>query len=234
MTVLVEKQGNVAKAINQQTTSLNHACLTRVFMKNIMLRAGNVRLSVLDVNDVLKAVKSAYLSMQPRTYKKMRDNAEMNQMSKSNLLTDLAKRLVDFFKNNKINNQTDFDEWHKGVCGWFLPELNNVLNKSGYCGASYGKAQKIVNVAFKNLYMFDDADLYEDKFKLCHFIIDSANLKWYNSFANSKYSNAWSDMTDVDYSNIQNNIRNYLNSNNNYPSVPFYAEFYVWSDYYKW
>lgn len=115
MTVLVGKQGNVAKAINQQTTSLNHACLTRVFMKNIMLRAGNVRLSVLDVNDVLKAVKSAYLSMQPRTYKKMRDNAEMNQMSKSNLLTDLAKRLVDFFKNNKINNQTDFDEWHKGV-----------------------------------------------------------------------------------------------------------------------
>lgn len=239
MTVLTEKQGVIAKAMSQQSqqagnTSSNHACLTRVFVKNIMLRAGNVYLSVLNVDDVLKAVKSAYLSMQPRTFKKISKEPKINQAAKDALLANLAKRLVDFFKNSSIKNQADFDEWHKGVCDWFLLELNDVLHNSGYSNVAYGKAQKIVNVAFKNLYLFDDATLYEERFKLCHFIIDSANLKWYNSFAQTKYTNAWSDMTNADYTNIQNDIRNYLSSNHKYPTISFYAEFYVWSDYYKW
>ncbi len=214
----------------------NNVCLGRVFVKNIMLRAGNVYLSVLNVDDVLKAVKSAYLSMQPRTYGKSDPNVkpEMDKISKDRLLKCLAKRLVDFFKNNSIKNQVDFDKWHNDLCNWFLNALNNVLHKSGYCNVAYGKAQKIVNVAFKNLYLFDDATLYEERFKLCHFIIDSANLKWYNSFARPKYAKVWSDMTDTEYRNIQKDIRNYLNSNRNYPTIPFYAEFYVWSDYYKW
>ncbi len=218
----------------QMVESLYHECLSRLFLKNIILRTGNVFLSVLDVNDVMKAVKSAYLSMQPRTYKKDNErNVLVNQVRKDALLICLASRLVEFFSKG-INNQHDFDEWHKDTCDWFLNGLNNILNQSGYHSIMYGKAQKIVNVAFKNLYLFDNAIKYEEQFKLCHFTIDSANLTWYNSFSNPKYVKAWSNMSYYDYMDIQNNIRKYLTNNKKYPAIPFYAEFYVWSDYNKW
>lgn len=215
--------------------SLYHECLPRLFLKNIILRTGNVFLSVLNVNDVLKAVKSAYLSMQPRTYKKNgNSDASVNQKQKNALLMCLAKRLVDFFSKG-INTQNSFDGWHKDTCDWFLNGLNYILNLSEYSSIMYGKAQKIVNVAFKNLYLFDDAIKYEAQFKLCHFIIDSANLIWYNSFANPKCTKAWSNISYQDYKGIQDDIRTYLGYNDkNYPKIPFYAEFYIWSDYNKW
>lgn len=211
---------------------LNHICLSRVFMKNVMLKSGNVFLSVLDSCYVLNAVKLAYLSMQPRTFRKNEQSAKIDKSSKEGLFKELSDKLVEFFKSN-INNQRDFDNWHKKTCDWFLNELNKLLNASGYKNVAYGKAQKIINVAFKNLYLFDDAVLYENKFSLCHFIIDDTSLKWYNSFASSACGVSWSNMSYDKYHVIQQNIRNELQKSTNYPQIPFYAEFYIWADYYR-
>ena len=211
----------------------NHVCLWRVFMKNIMLRSGNVFLSVTNSLDVLKAVKLAYLSMQPRTFRKNTPTANVNTKDKNQLLKNLSERLSKFFLTG-INTQSNFDDWHKETCTWFLSELNKILNASGYSNVAYGKAQKIVNVAFKNMYLFDDAFSYEEQFILCHFIIDDANMEWCNTFALQPCKTAWSNFTYGEYIAVQNNIRKYLKSVVNYPQVPFYAEFFVWADYYKW
>lgn len=211
----------------------NHICLWHVFMKNIMLRSGNVFLSVTNSSDVLKAVKLAYLSMQPRTFRKNTPTAKVNTKNKNQLLKDLSDRLSQFFLAG-INTQSGFDDWHKKTCTWFLSELNKILHASGYSNVEYGKAQKIVNVAFKNMYLFDDAFSYEEQFKLCHFIIDDASMEWYNAFASKPCKTAWSNISYNDYIAIQNNIRNHLKGVVEYPQVPFYAEFYIWSDYYKW
>ena len=213
---------------------LNHLCLWRLFMKNIMLRAGNRYLSVKNIKHVKLAVELAYLSMQPRTFKKQ-PGATVTDISpndKDVLFNGLVEKLVKYFKS-PLKTQIKFDEWHKEICEWFLRELNTILKASGRVAAEYGKAQKIINVAFKNLYLFDDAVLYEQHFKCCHFIISSENIAWYNkkvATKGAKINTAWSNMKYDEYFKMQENIREYLKSHEVY-AVPFYYEFYVWAEY---
>jgi hypothetical protein len=45
--------------------------------------------------------------------------------------------------------------------------------------ATFGKAQKIVNMTFKYMYCFDNADQYANKFEPCHIPLDSYILDWF-------------------------------------------------------
>ena len=212
--------------------NINH--YTKIFIKNIMLGAGNVHLSLIDPDHVLLAVEKAYIAMAPRTFDKLREDAEIDVATKKSVLRELAEKFVDYFKSPAPATQADFDKWHKDTCDWFLYEFNKeVMKPSGYKDICYGKAQKIINVTFKHLYLFCNiVSGNPSHFAFCHFTIDSYTLDWYKSYvdAGCKIKN-WSDMEYPEYIAIQKNIRTYLSSQSKYPNEPFLAEFEIWSEY---
>ena len=114
----------------------------------------------------------------------------------------------------------------------------------------YGKAQKIVNMAFKNIYCLKNADGYEEYFRYCHMPLDSIMLEWfYRAGQNSKIKigdkkvsrnyPSWSKLqykNDSDgkysYIEIQKWIREYFDLSDKTDIktqwTPFTAEFVLW------
>ena len=197
--------------------------------------------------DVLLAVKKAYIDLQPRTYKKIsdwwkdsnnvkKDGSRQNHIQKQweddkiKILEKLAEDIENYLKNP--NKQ--FDEWHNGECNDFLNNFNPTLNKYGYESITYGKAQKIINMTFKYLFCFDDAMNYTAVFDQCHMPIDSYILKWYEKEVIKGKSgiSSWSDMTDTQYFDLQSEIKKHISKTPN-PEGPnqFLSEFYIWDRY---
>ncbi len=203
--------------------------------------------------DILLAVKKAYIDMTPRTIKGLADihNKTFNEAF-DNILSELADRFINYFKS-AIKSETEFDNWHKDVCEKFQEDFNNLLenyNKET-SQISYGKAQKIVNMTFKYIYCFDNninSDYFSDYFKYCHMTLDSYTLNWFledvrnwvkenNDFKfNKKEIHAWSNLREGNYNDkfsylwIQTQIRAYLKQQTKYPTTPFYAEFIIWQE----
>lgn len=200
-------------------------------------------MSLKDKNDIILAIRKAYIDMSPRTFDKNKDwwnnpeNAKSNknervktkenewQEAKNKIFTWLAGEFYTYFQNDC----TDFDNWHKTICEEFLNRFKPILNEYGYDAEKslkYGKAQKIINMTFKYLFCFDDAENFGKKFDVCHMPIDSYILNWYNDSSKNKCTVAWSDLGKEQYYKIQENIRNILVGYN-----PFLAEFYIWAEY---
>lgn len=217
---------------------MNIDCYTKIFIKNTLLGLGDVCPSLTNNIHVLCVVKKSYRDMQPRTFKKLSDDAKIDAMAKKFVLIDLANQFVDYFKAPAPATQAEFDKWHKDICFWFLNEFNKrVMRHSGYADIKYGKAQKIVNVAFKSLYLFCDiVPGNPSHFSFCHFTVDIYTLIWYNAAVCKKlgitsFCNPWRDMNYCAYIEIQKNIRAYLSSQSKYSQNPFPAEFEIWSEY---
>lgn len=134
-------------------------------------------------------------------------------------LVNLADKIRSYFKEGSAE---DFDTWHKKYfCEYFIEELR----KNGYI-ATYGQAQKVVNMAFKYLYCCDGVD--RSKFKDCHMALDSFTLNWYSSEVREKrISNVgkWSKIDGAAYKKIQTDIRNHLKG-----KIVIEEEFIIWPD----
>ncbi len=87
---------------------------------------------------------------------------------------------VDYFFENqdKFKSEEEFDEWHHKMCEKFL----KVIGGKYQDGIKYGKAQKIVNMTFKNAYCLKDGEKKnKEKFYThCHMPLDSIILEWVN------------------------------------------------------
>ena len=209
---------------------------TKIFIKNIMLGLGNVHLSLTNHDHVFHAVEKAYIAMTPRTLGRGKaKGAKISAKNKIIVLSNLADAFVDYFKSPAPATQIEFDEWHEKTCNDFCNDFNAVLRTSNYAKRiKYGKAQKIVNIAFKYLYLFCDIEPGNPgHFTFCHFAIDNYTLKWYNGLPGYPKCSArnWSDMTYGEYIDIQKNIRAYI-SKHIPDKTPFEAEFEIWSDLY--
>lgn len=208
---------------------------TKIFIKNVMLGLGNVHLSLTNHKHVLCAVKKAYGAMSPRTLGRGKlSGARIHAPALTSVLSTLANDFVDYFSKPAPKTQADFDDWHKTVCDKFLTNYNALLSSSGYTRtAKYGKAQKIVNIAFKYLYLFCDiVPGNPGHFTFCHFAIDSITLAWYKKHIDPKcFVGNWSDMTYEEYIEIQEKIRENIRKIMT-DKTPFEAEFEIWSDLY--
>ena len=206
------------------------------------------KLSVRIKEDVLLAVNKAYYDMTPRTIKNFAINIEDKNSNikkyKESQLEIIKDSLADSINDTFINKEFSEKE-HRKICDDFLDlfneliiELNNKLegikgNKGLIEKICFGKAQKIVNMTYKYLLLFDDAfdDGNEDIFKLCHMAIDSFILSHYkkieiNKEEKKKICNiAWSNMDKDTYYDLQKNIENYVND-----QPPIFAEFDWWRD----
>ena len=207
-------------------------------------------LSVKSEEDVLLAVNKAYYDMTPRTIKNFAINIEdknakvkienYKREKLGNIKKKLAERIKETFEKKEFSIEA-----HKKICDEFLisfneliSEINRELYEINETSAAvenicFGKAQKIVNMTYKYLLLFDDAldDGNEDVFKSCHMAIDSFILTHYkkieiNKEEKKKISNkAWSNMDKDNYYDLQKNIGNYVNDK---PLI--FAEFDWWRD----
>lgn len=195
-----------------------------------------VSASVESKDDILLAIKKAYVDMTPRTFvsKDPEHKIELDYSSKMNLFEALADRFAAYIKNGAEN----FDDWHEEICEFFIGELRKILDAAGKDPgqATYGKAQKIVNMTFKYLYCFDNAEKYVTRFEPCHMALDSYILNWYIKKYNesaggnerlSKYGRnclpSWSNLDHDQYMEIQKNIKGYCG---NTPRIE--KEFLIW------
>ena len=211
-----------------------------------------VFVSVCNEDDVLLAVKKAYIDMSPRTFKKKDDHTDedkINPVEKNNLFNYLAKKISGYFSGRE--QVDDFNAWHKELCEYFIKEYKRILAnaKMKADGVTYGKAQKIVNMTFKYAYCFDDACNYAQKFEPCQIPLDHYILDWFFSWykeiweeqnpgkkltKSGKYTLCkWSNL-DYEkengelipqYKEIQEAIKNRLSARN---VTPLEAEFLIW------
>lgn len=240
-----EYNENCFKNKNYDPNFLSDAFLrTIAFGKSVAGFKGETAvMSIKCKDDILLAVKKAYIDMSPRTFikneewwanpentkadKKERKKKKEDdwQKEKNKVFEWLTGKFLDYIENGCKN----FNDWHNKLCTEFLQKFTPVLNDYGYQGEEslkYGKAQKIVNMTFKYLYCFDDARENEEKFSKCHMPIDSYILKWYNGISNEKYNGTWSDMDEPTYKDVQKKISDVLKK-----YKPFLAEFYIWAEY---
>lgn len=123
-------------------------------------------------------------------------------------------------------NQDSFDKKHEKWCREFIEDCNFIV--------TVGKAQKVINMAFKYFYCCQDAVKNENAFKHCHMPLDSYTLDWVKTISKSdicKKDQAWSKLDEKAYIRIQKHIREHLKENETYSKLsPFLAEFYIWPE----
>ena len=235
------------KATNNYTNQFLSSAFLRgiAFGKNVSdFESESAIMSLENKNDIILAIRKAYIDMSPRTFDKNKDwwnnpeNAKPNknervktkenewQAAKNKIFTWLAGEFHTYFQNDSYKR---FEDWHKTICGEFLTKFKPILDEYGYnpeTSLKYGKAQKIDNMTFKYLFCFDEAENYGEKFDVCHMPIDSYILNWYNDSSKNKCTVDWSDLEEKQYYELQNEIKKILG---NYH--PFLAEFYIWAEY---
>lgn len=134
---------------------------------------------------------------------------------------------------------TDFNTWHKETCEALIAKMNSVTPGFG----TVGKAQKVINMAFK--YLSCISNQYDGILAQCHMTLDGYTLDWYKTDVLSGRSDdiPWSKIERYDdYMHIQDNIRYYLEQKPEYvikigsretcpvrlPDCPFDTEFIIW------
>lgn len=128
------------------------------------------------------------------------DGKEHNEPENESFVSEF----IEYFKSkDKFMDKKNFDDWHNKMCEKFLSVFENF-----YDHLAYGKAQKIVNMTFKNAYClsnkenskFTNCDKY---YEYCHMPLDSIILEWVKrtqaSIKNSEYLDkgripSWSKM----------------------------------------
>ena len=129
------------KTNNYDNQYLSSAFLRGIaFGKNVSAFKGeSATMSIVNKDDILLAVKKAYIDMSPRTFDKNRcwwnnpENATENkrakdketewQKAKKDLFDWLAGEFCNYFCDDSYKN---FEEWHKRICGEFLDSFKDI------------------------------------------------------------------------------------------------------------
>ena len=209
-----------------------------------------------DENGGKKAINAAFKDFTSRTLRKIDPdvNVSVDEELRKKALKHLSAKFEEYFKA-PAKNKEDFNTWHEQCCKEFQTKYNKAL-EGKYHKIKYGKAQKIVNMTFKYLFCYVDADRYTGHFQYCHMPLDSFTLTWYRREA-KKYMKqngelwyqdnknradklTWSDMGEEEYIKIQEDISKILvdykiKIGNQEISLPKHknsleAEFFVWKN----
>lgn len=93
---------------------------------------------------------------------------------KNTAIDAIVTKLLNYFTAEPApTDENTFDEKHEEMCKNWTDAFDD--NNISTCG----KAQKIVNMAFKYLYCCGDADNHNEYFKFCHVPLDSITLEWF-------------------------------------------------------
>lgn len=132
--------------------------------------------------------------------------SESNKKKKEEALEKITEKIQNNFLIAGVVDS--FDTLHDELCNIWVNELGTDTPLG-----RYGKAQKIINMTFKYLYTYyyniEDSDIL-NKFKDCHFTLDSYTLRWLNGCKNVKNKprclnseTTWSKLNRMEYIEIQ-------------------------------
>lgn len=138
----------------------------------------------------------------------------------------IETKLLDYFEKPAPESFETFEKEHKELCNIWCTEFR------GSEIGTYGKAQKIINMAFKYLRCCEDPKGHPDHFKFCHMPLDSFTLTWYKRNTEDKKNYTWSKINPEEYRKIQTTIRTLLQKSGNNLS-PLELEFIVWPEIQK-
>ncbi len=157
---------------------------------------------------------------------------DANHSKRDKVFKELAERMHDFFTEDAPAEKEKFKKWHVDVCNnLIIPSFKEVIDNE----MTYGKAQKLVNMAFKHAFCFADAPEKMAHFHYCHIPVDGNVLAWYRKAIGEVDVQAWSAMDIDKYFEIQDNVREYLSLEQNRSLrdqdgtfTPLEADFFIW------
>ena len=83
----------------------------------------SVSVSVTNTNDIILAIKKAYIDMSPRTFKNSNsdeNNKNLNSKNKESLFLELANKFAEYMNNGA----DDFEVWHYNICDFFIKRFS--------------------------------------------------------------------------------------------------------------
>ncbi len=203
----------------------------KLFVEEMKL---NKALSLRNENDYLVGLEKAFNDA-------FNQYARRNKIKYKNNISDLIKPVTKTLFSYFNSEETSFDNCFKEA----ITESMKIFDND-----SYGIAQKFVNMSFKYLYCYEDAQAqkYEGKFKDCHMPLDKYTIRWVRSLKDtdinkklSAINNAWTNIDEDLYKKIQKLIGKKLESGYEYrisfapneekiklPNNKLYAEFIIW------
>ena len=176
--------------------------------------------------------KTAYRDMMPRTLKGIgKAKNENGDLYKDLMLDYVCERIISYLKGSAPESFEEYTTWHRETC----EEMVSIFHSSGL-NFTHGKAQKLINITFKHLLLFQEAK--EEYFIYCHTPIDNNVLRICREKANIDcIKDNWSGINDYGYYlELQNKISEFLNSDNNkeyrlennVPATNLIFDFYAW------
>lgn len=179
---------------------------------------------ILSNDNVQWATIIAYSTIEQAIQNKVINPMLFAYLLQNNFFSNLANDYIEYFTNPAPIDQNAFNYWHSRECGKIIKDL---MDCNAQQIATYGIAQKIVNMTFKHLSCFSDAQTKRDHFKFCHMPIDSKILSWIKDqkIPVTSSKTRWSRLDDQTYTNLQNAIRGHLNSK----TTVLEAEFNIWA-----
>lgn len=188
-----------------------------------------------------KACNAAYADMSRHALRINNKNDSQKDTFRKQA-SDLLK--VELEKLPNYKSCSDFDAWHKKVCNELIKIYKGCEDAKGDESFCYGHAQKWLNMLFKYIYVFEftDAtfkdyfDVREDVINCLHVPLDNKILEYAKTeFELSKPKCSWSKLSEKDYLDYQNKLKDKVRSNTKPPysnpdgKIPFYWELMVWS-----
>lgn len=187
-----------------------------------------------DNDAIFFAVSHAYRDMMLRT---VPGHGDLERDDLDQLKRDLAQAFARYFNEPTPKSREEFDMVHRRLCNdTFLIPWNNLLAKHGIDPQNYGKAQKIVNMAFKYLACYDDAADYADWFTFCHMPIDTGTFNIQKILSGIKLDTSWSNLSESEYYSFQRTIEQWLSAQTTQPDTPklpnspLKADFIIWHE----
>ena len=220
--------------------------------------------SVKELDSIRAAIELAYIDTRRTMRGISKPENKDYQEIKEKVLENIEIELYDYFNNQDFPKNFNFSTEHEKLCNIWHNKFNRIKkdikaeNKKdsnsndeyGKTFGTYGKAQKIINMAFKYLYCCSDApgckrdSKYKDHFKYCHMPLDRYTLTWFARDVEKKESKkrkvnvneeySWSNIDNYEeYDSIQKDINDFINSKidkETYTLSPLELEFLVWPE----
>jgi len=129
---------------------------------------------------------------------------------KDSLISPIIERIFQYLNDNNDNFDACYD--------YCIENAKRILGNN-----KYGIAQKFINMSFKYMICFSDSDDISEKFEDCFIPLDKYTINWIRAQENKEINkrldtikNAWANIDEDLYKDIQNYVKEVLSNNPQY------------------